>query len=51
MAKRRTSIRPVFGIKKLSNKKRRFKTLYVESPKGNAKSTLGGALALYCLAY
>ena len=29
--------------------KRRYKTVYVEIPKGNAKSTLGAAIALYLL--
>ena len=44
-------IKPVFGIKKRSNNKRRFKTVYIEIGKGNAKSTVGSALALYLLGF
>jgi phage terminase large subunit-like protein len=44
-------IKPVFGIKRKSNGKRRFKTVYVEIGKGNAKSTVGSALALYLLGF
>ena len=40
-------IKPAFGILKRSNNKRRFKTVYVEIGKGNAKSTVGSGLALY----
>ena len=43
--------KPVFGIKKRSNNKRRFKTVYIEIGKGNAKSTVGSALALYLLGF
>lgn len=39
--------RPAFGIKRKSNGKRRFKTVYVEIGKGNAKSTYGSCIALY----
>jgi len=42
-------IKPIFGIKKKKDGKRRFKYIYVEVPKGNAKSTLGAAIALYLL--
>lgn len=42
---------PAFGIKRKSNGKRRFKTVYVEIGKGNAKSTIGSALALYLLGF
>lgn len=42
-------LKPAFGIKRLSNRKRRFKTIYLEIGKGNAKSTVGSALALYLL--
>lgn len=44
-------IKPVFGIKKRANGKRRFKTVYIEIGKGNAKSTVGSALALYLLGF
>lgn len=44
-------IRPAFGIKRKSNGRRRFKTVYVEIGKGNAKSTVGSALALYLLGF
>ena len=44
-------IKPAFGIKRKSNDKRRFKTIYVEIGKGNAKSTIGSALALYLLGF
>ena len=42
-------IKPTFGIKRKDNDNRRFKTVYVEIGKGNAKSTVGSALALYLL--
>jgi len=42
-------IRPAFGIKKVSDNKRRFKTIYLEIGKGNAKSTVGAGIALYLL--
>lgn len=42
-------IRPVFGIKRKSDGLRRFRTVYLEIPRKNAKSTLGAALALYML--
>jgi phage terminase large subunit-like protein len=42
-------LRPAFGLKRKTNGKRKFKTVYVEIPKGNAKSTLGSAIALYLL--
>lgn len=44
-------IKPAFGIKKKSNGKRKYKTVYVEIGKGNAKSTVGSALALYLLGF
>ena len=44
-------IKPAFGLKRKSNGKRRFKTVYVEIGKGNAKSTVGSALALYLLGF
>lgn len=44
-------IKPAFGIKRKSNNKRRFKTVYVEIGKGNAKSTVGSAIALYLLGF
>jgi phage terminase large subunit-like protein len=40
---------PAFGIKRKSDGRRRFKYIYVEIPKGNAKSTLGAAIGLYLL--
>ena len=42
-------IRPAFGIKHIKSKLRRFKTIYVEIGKGNAKSTVGAGIALYLL--
>ena len=42
-------LKPVFGIKRKKDGLRRFKTVYVELPKGNAKSTLGAAIAIYLL--
>ena len=42
-------IYPVFGIKRKKDKLRRFRTVYVEIPRKNAKSTLGAAIALYLL--
>lgn len=42
-------IKPAFGIKKKSDNKRRFKTVFLEIGKGNAKSTMGAAIALYLL--
>lgn len=42
-------IKPVFGIKRKSDKFRRFRTVYVEIPRKNAKSTLGAAIGLYLL--
>ena len=44
-------IKSAFGVKRKSNNKRRFKTVYVEIGKGNAKSTVGSALALYLLGF
>lgn len=42
-------IRPIFGIKRKKDKLRRFRTVYIEIPRKNAKSTLGAAMALYLL--
>ena len=42
-------IYPIFGIKRKSDKLRRFRTVYVEIPRKNAKSTLGAAIGLYLL--
>jgi len=42
-------IKPVFGIKRKRDDFRRFRTVYVEIPRKNAKSTLGAAIALYLL--
>ena len=42
-------IKPVFGIKRKTDGLRRFRTVYVEIPRKNAKSTLGAAIALYLL--
>jgi phage terminase large subunit-like protein len=42
-------VKPIFGIKQKSNGLRRFRTVYVEIPRKNAKSTLGAAIALYLL--
>ncbi len=42
-------IRPVFGVKRIKDKLRRFRTVYIEIPRKNAKSTLGAAIALYLL--
>lgn len=42
-------IRPMFGIKRKADGLRRFRTVYVEIPRKNAKSTLGAAIALYLL--
>ena len=40
---------PVFGIKRKADGLRRFRTVYVEIPRKNAKSTLGAAIGLYLL--
>ena len=40
---------PMFGIKRKSDGLRRFRTVYVEIPRKNAKSTLGAGIALYLL--
>ena len=42
-------IKPIFGIKRRKDDLRRFRTVYVEIPRKNAKSTLGAAIALYLL--
>ena len=42
-------IKPIFGIKRKKDGLRRFRTVYVEIPRKNAKSTLGAAIALYLL--
>ena len=42
-------IKPIFGIKRRKDGLRRFRTVYVEIPRKNAKSTLGAAIALYLL--
>jgi phage terminase large subunit-like protein len=42
-------IRPVFGIKRKKDGLRKYRTVYVEIPRKNAKSTLGAAIALYLL--
>lgn len=42
-------LRPVFGIKRKSDGLRRFRTVYIEIPRKNAKSTLGAAIGLYLL--
>lgn len=42
-------IMPAFGLYYPGTDRRRFKTIYMEVPKGNAKSTLGAAIALYLL--
>jgi phage terminase large subunit-like protein len=39
----------IFGWKRLDNKKRRFKEVYVEIPKKNGKSTLASGIASYML--
>ena len=39
----------VFGWKKSENGKRRFTFVYLEVPRGNGKSTLSSAVALYML--
>lgn len=40
-------IRPVFGVKRRSDGTRRYRTVYLEVPRKNTKSTLGAGLALY----
>lgn len=47
---KRDIIAPAFGWKR-ANGKRRYKTVYVEIGKGNAKSTVGSAIALYLLGF
>lgn len=42
-------ITTVFGWKKADNGKRRFNFVYLEVPRGNGKSTLSSAVALYML--
>ena len=42
-------ITPAFGTKKVHNGKRRYQEVYMEVASGNAKSTLGICVALYCL--
>lgn len=42
-------ITTVFGWKKTENDKRRFNFVYLEIPRGNGKSTLSSAVALYML--
>ena len=42
-------ITTVFGWKKAENGKRRFNFVYLEVPRGNGKSTLSSAIALYML--
>jgi len=42
-------ITTVFGWKKTENDKRRFSFVYLEIPRGNGKSTLSSAVALYML--
>ena len=42
-------ITTVFGWKKTENDKRRFNFVYLEVPRGNGKSTLSSAIALYML--
>ncbi|MBA7686476.1 hypothetical protein ES703_94923 [subsurface metagenome] len=42
-------LKPIFGIKRKKDKLRRFRTVYIEIPRKNAKSTLGAAIALYLL--
>ena len=42
-------LRPMFGILRKKDNLRRFRTVYVEIPRKNAKSTLGAAIALYLL--
>jgi phage terminase large subunit-like protein len=39
-------IKPIFGIKHINSKLRRFREVYVEVPRKNSKSTLCAALAL-----
>lgn len=42
-------IKPVFGVKHKLSGLRRYRTVYIEIPRKNAKSTLAAALALYLL--
>ena len=42
-------IRPLFGWKRTADKTRRYRTVYVEIPRKNGKSSLGAGLALYLL--
>lgn len=42
-------IRPAFGWMKRKNKKRKYTIVYVEIPRGNAKSTVGSALSAFLL--
>lgn len=42
-------IRPLFGCKRKADKTRRYRTVYVEIPRKNGKSTLGAGVGLYLL--
>lgn len=42
-------IRPLFGWKRKADHTRRYRTVYVEIPRKNGKSSLGAGLALYLL--
>ena len=44
-------IYPFFGIKRLSDKKRKYTTLYMEVPKKNGKTPLMAAVLMVCLAF
>ena len=39
----------IFGWRRRSDNRRRFGRVYIEVPRGNAKSTLSSGVALYCL--
>lgn len=42
-------IRPLFGWKYKESDLRQYRTCYIEVPKKNGKTSLGAAIALYCL--
>jgi phage terminase large subunit-like protein len=42
-------IRPLFGWKRTVDETRRYRTVYIEIPRKNGKSSLGAGLALYLL--
>lgn len=45
----RTIIEDIFGWRRVKDDTRRYRTLYIEIPRKNGKSTLGAAIALYLM--